>query len=139
MKYKRLIISVSILAVIFGGIAISKALGWWQTSGSRNLGKGQGQGNSISESLNNDNGNGYGQGGSGNESHDEEAAEDHGLEISGSTTVGQALDMGIPDYILKQYLGDITNKNALVKDLITANGLSFGKTKTILNQYIDID
>jgi len=28
MKFKRLIIAVSILVIIFGGIAVSKALGW---------------------------------------------------------------------------------------------------------------
>lgn len=117
MKYKRLIISISVIAVIFGGIAISKSLGWWKTTSSRNLGKGQ-------------NASSY-------ETHDEGETEEHGLEVSGSTTVGQALAMGIPEDVLAEYVGDTSDPNAIVKDLIIANGLSFGKTKTILNGYIE--
>jgi hypothetical protein len=123
MKYKRLIIAVSVLAVIFGGIAISKSLGWWQTSGSRKI---------IQTS-----GNGAGGPGSGHEDSGDGIEEEHATnEVTGSTTVGRALEMGIPEAVLAEYVGDTSDKDALVKDLIIANGLSFGKTKSILNGYI---
>ena len=118
MKFKRLIIAISTLAIIFGGIAASKALGWWKTTSSRNLGKGSGQ--SVSST----------------ETHNESDAEEHGLVVSGTTTVGQALEMGIPEDILIEYVEDINNKDALLKDLIIANGLSFGNTKSVLNKYL---
>ena len=103
MKFKRLIIAVSAIAVIFGGIAISNSLGWWKTSSSRYIGSGKGA--------------------SSNEVHDESETEDHSeFEVGGETTVGQALDMGIPEDVLKKYLGDTSDRDALVKDLIISNG-----------------
>ena len=127
MKYKRLIIAISIIAVIFGGVAISKSLGWWRTTASRQIIK-------TSES---------GGGNSGSSDHDEpgdSTDEEHGMdEVSGSTTVAQALGMGIPEDILIEYCIDISNPDALVKDLIVANGQSFGKAKTVLNGYIEVD
>ncbi|MBN1624395.1 MAG: hypothetical protein JXN10_05425 [Clostridia bacterium] len=120
MKKIRLIIAISLIVVIFGGVFASDALGFWQTSGSRNLWK--------SESS------------QAGEPHEEDIeGTDHGLEVGGSTTVSMALEMGIPEDVLLEYLGDISNPDALVKDLITANGYSFGKVKGILNSYIKID
>lgn len=118
MKRTRLLIMLSLVVVIFGGVLLSDALGLWKTSGSRNLGKGQ---NAQSEIA-----------------HEEEPGEDedHGLEVGGSTTVAMALELGIPEEVLIEYLGDISNPDALVKDLLTANGYSFGKVKGILNSYI---
>ena len=121
MKKARLIITLSIVVIVFGGILASDALGFWKTSGSRNLGKGQNS--QVTQS------------------HEEEVTgtEEHGLEISGSTTVAMALEMGIPENILIEYLGDISNPDAVVKDLLTTNGYSFGKVKGILNSYIRSD
>ena len=123
MKSSRLIIAISVIVIIFGGILASDALGFWQTSASRNISKGQGQNSQYSEP------------------HDEEegSEEEHGLEISGSTTVAMALEMGIPEDILIKYLGSIDDPDALVKDLLIANGYSFGKTKEELNSYIKAD
>lgn len=120
MKKTRLIIAISLIIVIFGGVLASDALGFWQTSGSRNLWKNESSG-------------------AGKPHEEETAGEDHGLEVSGSTTVATALEMGIPENILLEYLGDISNPDALVKDLISANGYSFGKVKGILNSYIKTD
>ena len=126
MKFKRLIIAISILAVLFGGIAVSKSLGWWRTSGSRKIVQTSGNGKGGSESGHEDSGDGI--------------EENHAAnEVTGSTTVGQALEMGIPENVLAEYVGDTSNKDALVKDLIIANGLSFGKTKSTLNEYITSD
>lgn len=120
MKKSRLIIAISIVVILFGGILLSDALGLWKTTASRKIIKGQNS--QISES------------------HEEEAEdEDHGLQISGSTTVAMALEMGVPADVLIEYLGDISDPNAIVKDLLIANGYSFGKIKGILNSYIVID
>jgi len=128
MKLKRLIIAVSILAVIFGGIAISKSLGWWKTTSSRKIFETSGSGrNESSHEVE-----------AGHDTAGDGIVEEHAsTEVSGSTTVSQALELGIPKDILIEFCGDISNKDAIVKDLIIANGLSFGKTKTILNEYID--
>lgn len=130
MKYKRLIVAVSVLAVIFGGIALSKSLGWWKTTSSRKVFTVRdSNGNRVEYSDN-----------SGHETSGDGIEEDHASnEVTGSTTVGQALAMGIPEDILAEYAGDTSNKDALVKDLIVANGLSFGKSKAVLNTYITSD
>ncbi|MBN2557406.1 MAG: hypothetical protein JXB33_01485 [Clostridia bacterium] len=114
MKLPRIIIAISIIVVLFGGIAASKALGVWATSASRNISGGQGNQNEASSG----------------EEHDS-------LEISGSTTIGQALEMGVPEEVLIQYFGDIGDRNAVIKDLSAKYGLSFGKVKSALNIYID--
>lgn len=130
MKYKRLIIAISIIAVIFGGVALSKSLGWWQTSGSRKIFETSG---SNGNSSGHDEDTGHDTAGDGIE-------EEHAsTEVTGSTTVARALELGIPEDILIEYCGDISNPDALVKDLLIANGQSFGKTKTILNGYISAD
>ncbi|MFO7612339.1 MAG: hypothetical protein R6W99_07650 [Clostridia bacterium] len=114
MKMPRVIIAISIVALLFGGIALSKTLGLWATSGSRNISGGQGN------------------------QREESSLEDHdSLEISGSTTIGQALEMGVPEEVLLQYFKDISDKNAVIKDLSAKYGISFGKVKSALNIYID--
>ncbi len=64
--------------------------------------------------------------------------EDHGsaTSVTGSTTVGQALDMGIPEEVLAEYTGTTKDRSVLVKDLVSAMGLSFGEVRTTLNKYI---
>ncbi len=120
MKKTRLIIALSIIVVVFGGILLSDALGLWKTSQSRRIGK-----NNNSQIS---------------QSHEEDEEEDeHGIEISGNTTVGQALEMGVPLSVLEEYLGKINNMEALVRDLASEKGYSFGKIKSILNAYIETD
>jgi len=122
MKKPRLIIAISLIVVIFGGILAADALGFWKTSSSRNISKSIGNRDRISQP------------------HEEEPdGDEHSLEVNGSTTVAMALDMGIPEDILIRYLGDISNPDALVKDLLIENGYSFGKTKGELNSYIPSD
>lgn len=121
MKKSRLIIMISVIVVIFGGVLLSDALGLWKTTASRKIIKGNES--QISNT---------------HEENDPESDE-HGLEVSGTTTVAMALEMGIPEEILIEYLGDISNPDALVKDLIINNGDSFGKIKETLNSYIKSD
>jgi len=66
-----------------------------------------------------------------------EEEHDSATSVTGSTTVKQALDMGIPEDILKEYVGNTNNKEALIKDLVKSMGLSFGEVRTTLNEYID--
>jgi len=42
MKVLRLVIAISIIAILFGSVFISDALGLWQMSGNRNIGNSQG-------------------------------------------------------------------------------------------------
>jgi hypothetical protein len=120
MKSSRLIIAIAIIVAIFGGIWASDSLGLWKTTASRNLNKGQNS--RISEP------------------HEEEGSEEElGLEVNGKTTVSMALEMGIPEEVLLEYLGSVDNPDALIKDLLIENGYSFGKTKEILNSYITDD
>lgn len=61
---------------------------------------------------------------------------DSPTEVTGGTTLGQALDMGIPEDILKQYVGDISDKNALIKERVSDLGFSFGDTRADLNEHV---
>jgi len=69
----------------------------------------------------------------------ENEPEEHGSEtsVTGSTTVGQALDMGIPEDVLAEYVGSTSNHDALVRDLVKEKGLSFGEIRTTLNEYLE--
>lgn len=64
--------------------------------------------------------------------------EEHGstASVTGNTTVGQALDMGVPEEILIKYTGSIEDRTALVRDLVKSMGLSFGEVRPTLNEYI---
>lgn len=68
---------------------------------------------------------------------DETVVHESATSVTGSTTVREALDMGIPEDVLKEYIGNTNNKDALVKDLVSSMGLSFGEVKIILNEYIE--
>ena len=61
---------------------------------------------------------------------------DSATSVTGSTTIGQALDMGIPEDVLAEYTGTTKDRSALVKDLVKAMGLSFGEVRTTLNEYV---
>ncbi len=126
MKINRIIVAVSILVLIFGGVYLSKQLGWWKTKSS-----GAGSGRPIF-------GTSYESGGE-HESESEEEHDDEELEsaIAGSTTIKDALAMGITEEELRSVIGDYDDENMTVRDAASQNGLSFGKVKTALAYYID--
>lgn len=127
MKINRIVIAVSIIVLVFGSIALSQSLGWWQT---KNSGGGRDHETEIGVS----------------ESHEEdetsvesEDIEDHenSDEISGSSTVQSALDLGLTQEQIIEVLGEYDDETQLIKDVATANGLSFGKVKTALNELLN--
>ena len=69
---------------------------------------------------------------------EETESEEHesSTSVTGSTTISQALDMGIPEDVLMEYTGTTKDRHALVKDLVSAMGLSFGEARTALNEYV---
>ena len=128
MKINRIVVAVSVLVLIFGGVYLSRELGWWKTSSS-----GAGSGKPIF-------GTSYESGGGGHDSesededHDEEESD---TEIAGSTTIKDALAMGVTEEEMRSVIGDYDDENMTVRDAASQNGLSFGKVKTALAQYID--
>jgi len=75
------------------------------------------------------------------ENTEEEHAEDEEHEtegIAGSTTVQNALDMGITMEELEEVLeGAIDDTSAKIQDLVSERGLKFGEVKDALNAFID--
>jgi hypothetical protein len=59
-------------------------------------------------------------------------------EVTGSTTIEQALAMGIDEDLLKDQIGDISkrDKTEIIRDIAKSQGLSFGEIKSILNDSI---
>lgn len=59
-------------------------------------------------------------------------------EVTGSTTLEQALAIGIDEDLLKEQIGDFSDedKTSTIRDIAQSQGLSFGEIKTILNDSI---
>jgi len=57
-------------------------------------------------------------------------------QVSGSTTIQQALALGIPEDFLKEQIGSYSSTSLTVREVVQGNGLSFGDVRTILNDYI---
>jgi hypothetical protein len=127
MKINRIVVAVSVLVLIFGGVYLSRELGWWKTKAS-----GAGSGKPIF-------GTSYESGGGGHsESEDEEHDEEElGTSIAGSTTIKDALAMGVTQEEMHSVIGDYDDENMTVRDAAAQNGLSFGRVKTALAYYID--
>jgi DNA-directed RNA polymerase specialized sigma24 family protein len=126
MKINRIIVAVSVFVLIFGGVYLSKELGWWKTRSS-----GAGSGRPIFGSS-------YESGaGRGRESEDEHDEEEEESLIAGSTTIKAALAMGITEEELRSVIGEYSDQNMTVREAASINGLSFGRVKTALAYYID--
>ena len=128
MKINRIVVAVSIFVLLFGGIFLSRELGWWKTKNS-----GSGSGKSVI--------------GSTVESHEEEESDgaeeegheetDYAFEVSGSTTIKDVLDMGLTSEEVISVIGEYDDESQTVKDVASLNGLSFGKVKSSLNAMIN--
>ena len=72
------------------------------------------------------------------EDEHEETEEEHETNvISGSSTVQNALDLGITMEELEFVLeGEITDTSAKIQDIVTERGLRFGVVKDTLNAYL---
>jgi hypothetical protein len=129
MKINRIVIAVSVLVLIFGGVFLAKELGWWKTKSS---GSGSGKpvfGRIAEESHDEE----------GEESADEEGHEetDYAFEVSGSTTIADVLEMGLTPEEVVSVTGKYDSEDQTVKDVAALNGLSFGQVKSGLNAMIN--
>ncbi|MBN2878351.1 MAG: hypothetical protein JXN65_01865 [Clostridia bacterium] len=133
-KFKLSPVYISLLTVVIFAAAIFAGMqtGWWIT---------EGRGTPLAGSK------GGGHGGESEEvteEHivneiDEITEEEHETEgIAGSSTVQNALDMGITMEELEQVLeGAIEDTSVKIQDLVSERGLKFGVVKDALNALID--
>lgn len=133
MKLNRIVVAVSVMVIIFGGIFVSQKLGWWRT---KNSGAGSGRPVIGRYSGTHDE----------DDNHEEDEArendEDHeevlyAFEVKGSTTIAQVLEMGLTEDEVISVIGEYESENQTVKDAASVNGLSFGKIKGTLNAMIN--
>ena len=107
-KLNSKILGIIILAVLFGGIAATTALGWWQTEG--------------------------GGGGSGEAGSGEAGTE----LIRGRTTFQELLDMGVSQEAIEEVIGGtIPDPTMRVKIYCDENGLDFESIKLVLEELIE--
>ena len=108
MKMNSKVLAIVILLVIFGGIALSAALGWWQTEGGGGGGQGDGSTGETAEL------------------------------IRGRTTFQELLDLGLPQEVIEQVIGGpIPDPAMRVKTYCDENGLDFETVKEQLQLEID--
>ncbi len=114
MKMNSKLLGIIILVVIFGGIALSSALGWWNTENSAGGGNGQGSGAS-----------------SGSEGTGSEL-------IRGRTTFQDLLDLGLPPATIEQVIGGaIPSPQTRINTYCAQNGLDFETIKEMLLTEVD--
>lgn len=69
--------------------------------------------------------------------HSEEEGEHEKTEVTGGSTVQDAIDLGIPIEKIEEVLeGEIKNTDALIKNIVAERGLKFGIVKDTLNRMI---
>jgi hypothetical protein len=111
MKLNSKLLGIIVLAVIFGGIAISSALGYWNTEGS---------------------GGGHGNGAVPISGQPEEES------IRGRTTFQDLLAMGLSQETIERVIGGpMPDPLTRVKDHCAANGLDFETVKEALQAEIN--
>ncbi len=110
MKLNSKILGIIVLVVIFGGIALSSALGYWNTESTG--------------------GGGYGA------SSETESGEAE--SIRGKTTFQDLLNLGLPQATIEQVIGGpMPEPLTKVKDYCAAQGLEFEIVKEALQAEID--
>jgi hypothetical protein len=125
MKIKSRALATIILVIIFGGIVLTTALGWWETANVRSPG-GPGKGNSASQEH--------------SETGLPESGGDHGSGafINGQTTFWHVREAGVSEERIAEILGaEIPNTAMRVKDYCLQNGLPFSTIKKALQAEMD--
>lgn len=121
MKMKSRVLAVIILVAIFGGIALTTALGWWETANMRTP-AGAGKNSSAASD------------------HSAEEGEDHGSRsfINGQTTFWQIRQAGASEERISEILGaEMPNTAMTIKDYCMQNGLPFSTIKKALQAEMD--
>jgi len=119
LKLKPVLVTVLTLVCFVGGLALGTTSDWWQTEGRKTP---------LDAAF-------YA-------AHDDETAEGEeeahsDVGIFGSTTVQQAMDLGIPREIIEQLLeGPVEDPQASIKVLAQERGLQFGVIKDELNAFL---
>jgi hypothetical protein len=112
MKLNSKILGIILLVVIFGGIVLSSALGYWNTESTG--------------------GGGYGAGGG------EVSGETETEAIRGRTTFQNLLDLGLPQETIEQVIGGpMPDPSILVRTYCEENGLDFETVKENLQTELD--
>ena len=127
MKMRSRTLAIIILVTIFGGIALTIALGWWETANVRSSG-GPGKGNSASQEH--------------SEEGLEETGGDHGRAfINGQTTFWQVMQAGATEERIMEILGvnKMPNRAMTVKDYCLQNNLPFSTIKKALQAEMDVE
>ena len=140
MKLKLYLIPLLILVLIFGGIALAKSFGWWQTHAQKTPAKFE---NGAFKDVNKP----YDIRGAYTFQDDVYAElsseeivhielDEGAFAITGDTTVKDALEHGVIFEDLEAIIGDIADESFLIKDVAERNGFTFGKVKNILNELL---
>ncbi|MBN2387466.1 MAG: hypothetical protein JXB85_10630 [Anaerolineales bacterium] len=137
MKINSKTLGIIILVVLFGGIALSATMGWWQTSGGGGgSGGGNGQGSSGSQA---------GQGAHTDEGSQEvgndgnpEDRDNRDFHIRGRTTFQELLDWGLPVEIIETVIGGpLPDPATRINRYCSEQGLDFETVKEALQLELD--
>lgn len=118
-------ISILTLVVFVIALIIGMQSDWWITEGRKTPldGVTRGRANEHDELT--------------EEDHSEEEGSHEKTEVTGSSTVQNAIDLGIPIEKIEEVLeGKVENTDALIKNIVTERGLKFGIVKDTLNRMI---
>ncbi len=123
MKLKSTTIAILIFVIFFGGIGVSKTIGYWNTKSNRfNKGK----------SISNDEIDRYEEHEHEDDSHEEEN------KINGEITFNEAVEMGITHEEIESVLDTkVENYNILIKDYCHKNNIRFSEVKNKLQKILD--
>lgn len=138
-KIKPVLISVITIVIFAGALAIGMTTDWWQTEGRKtplSAEKGHGVNQTQRENENEIQSDHQSEPSTYNDDEKNALAEtDHQqTEVKGSSTVQDALDLGISLAELEAILeGPIEDTNASIKETAQSRGLKFGEVKDTLN------
>ena len=115
MKMNSKILGIFIMVFLFGGIALSSMLGYWNTEGNG--------GRSVDSQLG---------------EQDISASDNAESEIRGRTTFQELLDLGLSQEVIENIInGPMPDPQTRVKDYCLAQGLSFETIKSALKDELD--
>lgn len=135
MKRIKPVYITALTIIIFAiGMFLGVKSDWWILEGRKTpLDNEKSTGHSEEEHMDDE----HSEGENIHEEHSDEEEHEEKTEITGSSTVQNALDLGITKQQLEDVLENaVGNPEEKIKDIATARGLSFGKVKEELNSLI---
>lgn len=126
-RLKSVYISVLTLVIFAAALLIGMQSDWWILEGRKTPLDGVTQ-DRIEADIHGDE----------TDEHDSDEQDHEKTVVSGSSTVQDALNLGIALEDIENVLeGKVNDKSALIKDIVTERGLKFGVIKDSLNALID--